>query len=90
MHERGMKLVSECKQHLLAVMSGIPECSPDGPGARNADIELAAGLRLDLPVQDRWLTWSLLSSLGLDGKIEVLKVGQSGHRRYRLASQTAE
>ena len=89
MQERGGKLVAECKQHLLAVMSGIPECSPDGSGARNADIELAAGLGLDLPVQNRWLTWSLLSSLELEGRVEVLKVGQSGHRRYRLGRQTS-
>ena len=85
MQGRGAKLIEECKQHLLETMSRIPECSPDGSGARNADIELAAGLGLDLPVQNRWLTWSLLSSLELEGQIEVLKVGISGQRRYRMA-----
>jgi hypothetical protein len=66
-------------------MRSLSVCSPDGEGARNADIESLAGFSLELPEQDRWFTWSLLRSLEMEGHIQVLQKGPRARRYYRLA-----
>ena len=86
--QEGRKLIAECKQHILAVMRSIPACSPDAGGARNSDVEEAAGFSLDLPEQDRWFTWSLLRSLEMEGYVQVLQKGPRARRHYRLARTT--
>jgi hypothetical protein len=80
----GEVLVNRCKQHLLSVMASRSECSSDGAGARNSDLEAACGFGLDLPQQRGWFTWSLLQSLAAEGSVDVLRVGGQGVGRYRL------
>jgi hypothetical protein len=83
--DQGRRLIQQCKQHLVETMRSFPECASTGAGARNADLEEAAGFALDLPEQNRWFTWSLLQSLQLEGSVEVLRHGKQGNRSYRLA-----
>jgi hypothetical protein len=81
----GERLIEQLKEHVLAVMRTQPECSPDGPGLRNKDIETAAGLALSLPRQDGWLTWSLLMALARDKKVQFTTRGKKrGIRYFRL------
>lgn len=77
----GRTLIAQLKAHVISVMKGLDDCSPDGVGGRNVDIERAAELALDLDVQDHYLTWSILHALESDGVVEVLRTPQ---RRYRL------
>jgi hypothetical protein len=81
----GEKLIGECKQHVLATMVRLPGCGPNGPGLRSKDIEREAGLALNLPEQDGWLTWSILMSLASGGKVQVLRTGKRGIRHFRLS-----
>ena len=46
--QHGRRLIQECKEHLLGVMGSIPECTPDGSGVTNAELENAAGFALSL------------------------------------------
>jgi len=76
MRSQGKKLISELKSHVLEVVKGIPECQPGGKGVTYRDIQDLAGLDLNLPVQDGWLTWSILAALHEDGIIESEKRGR--------------
>ncbi len=80
----GEKIIEKCKEHVLATMRMLPECSPDGPGWRNKDIETAAGFALGLPRQDGWLTWSLLMALVREKRIQFSTRGKRGIRYFRL------
>jgi hypothetical protein len=84
MTPRGAELLAGCKRHVIETMRGMPECRPDGSGAGNKDIEEAAGFRLDLPIQDGWFTWSLLTRMALDGDVDVIQRAPRARRRYRL------
>jgi len=81
------QLVQRLQEHVLENMRGMPECQPGGPGARNKDIEETAGLGLELPYQDGWLTWSILYSLIAKGLVEAVISGHGKARRnrYRLS-----
>ncbi len=85
----GRKLIEMLQDHVLQVMQSLPECQPGGPGATNKEIEEAAGLSLDLPYQDGWLTWSILHSLLQKGLVEgvVIKQGRATRNKYRLLSR---
>jgi len=87
----GEDLVATLKMHVLAAMRDLPECAPDGKGARNADIERRTGLALPLSSQNNYITWSILSALGADGAIEILlpPAAKRG-RRYRLTRVAAK
>ena len=80
----GDELLLGCKRHLRETMRAMPECRPDGPGAGNRDIEEAAGFALDLPIQDGWFTWSLLTRMAQDGEVDVIQRAPRARRRYRL------
>lgn len=84
---RGPELIAKLQQHVLETMRGMPACQPGGPGAGNKDIEEAAGLGLELPYQDGWLTWSILHSLIAKGLVEAVITGRGKARRnkYRLS-----
>lgn len=82
MEESGHKLIDALKTHVLETMSGIPECAVGGNGTTGRSIEELAGLGLDLPSQNGWLTWSILMSLVDDGKVEVLRPGRG--MKWRL------
>jgi hypothetical protein len=57
-------------------MAGMDECKPGGKGSSYSGIQDLAGLNLDLPKQDGWLTWSILASLREDGKVESIYQGR--------------
>jgi hypothetical protein len=73
MQSKGKKLIDELKALILDTMKSIPDCSRDGDGCSYRDIQNSAGLNLDLPAQDGWLTWSVLASLAQDSKVEALR-----------------
>ena len=73
-----------CKDHLVDVMRGMPECQPEtGAGAGYRLIEDIADLDLHLDGQNGWMTWSLLIALVQEGRIEVVP-GSEKRRRYRI------
>jgi hypothetical protein len=80
----GKALVEACKDHLLEVMSTLPECRREGPGLGQRAIEDAADFRLHLPEYDGYFTWSLLVALAVEGRLEVLQPGKR-NKKYRLA-----
>jgi hypothetical protein len=88
MSTEGEKLIARCKQHILAAMQGLPERAPNWAGLRSKEIEREAGLALNLPGQDGWLTWSILLSLVSGGEVQVLQGGKPGMRHFRLSLST--
>ena len=82
MQNRGKKAVEELKTLILDTMKSIPQCGRDGDGVSYRDIQNSAGLNLDLPAQDGWLTWSVLASLAQENKIEALRRGR--HLYWRI------
>jgi hypothetical protein len=82
MQNDGKKLISKLKTHVLDTMKGIPECGPKGTGCSNTEIQDLAGLDLNLPAQDGWVTWSVLVSLAEENKVESLR--QGNRRKWRL------
>ncbi|OIQ58493.1 hypothetical protein MOTE_18630 [Moorella thermoacetica] len=85
----GPKLIEILQHHVLRIMQQLAECQPGGPGATNKEIEEAAGLALNLPYQDGWLTWSILHSLLGKGLVEavVIRHGKVTRHKYRLSSR---
>lgn len=85
----GQKLIEMLQHHVLQVMQHLPECQPGGPGATNKEIEEAAGLGLNLPYQDGWLTWSIIHSLLGKGLVDsiVYRRGKATRSKYRLSSR---
>jgi hypothetical protein len=79
----GRELIEACKEHLIHTMLSIPDCRPTARGAGSRAIETAAALNLDLPENNGWLTWSLLASMAIEGRIEMLRT-PGGRRRFRL------
>lgn len=80
----GRRLIQTCKDHILSVMRGMPECqSGVGTGAGYRLIEDVADLDLGLEGQNGWMTWSLLIAMVQDGAIEVVP-GTEKRRRYRV------
>ncbi|AEM74233.1 hypothetical protein [Caldicellulosiruptor acetigenus] len=82
----GPKLIEMLQNHILEVMQQIPQCQPGSSGTSNKEIEEAAGLALNLPYQDGWLTWSILHSLINKGLVEAVEVkhGKTKRFKYRL------
>src|SRR4051812_17370303 len=80
----GEHLIGELKTHVLRVMEGIEECRPGAPGVSYREIEHDAGLALDLPAQNGWLTWSVLAVLAEEGRVEAVRYGR--RLRWRLTS----
>ena len=76
MQSKGKRLLEDLKFHILDAMKSIGECQPNGSGCSYKDIQDLAGLNLDLPAQDGWLTWSVLASLAQEGKVESLRRGR--------------
>jgi len=66
----GDKLIDQCKQHILAAMRTLPECSPDGPGVRARALEKEAGLALRLARAGRlaYLVTSHGARIGRQGR----------------------
>lgn len=87
MEETGRRLILELKSHVLQAMQQIGDCNQDEEGASYRVIQDLAGLRLELPAHDGWLTWSLLASLVQDGQVDVIRDGR--RLRWRLASSKA-
>lgn len=83
MEGTGRRLIQGLKVHVLQTMEGIDECNLDGQGVRYRIIQDLAGLELELPAHDGWLTWSILASLVQDGKVHVMREGR--RLRWRLA-----
>ncbi|MGH9437384.1 MAG: hypothetical protein ACRD22_05670 [Terriglobia bacterium] len=81
----GEKLLGDCKEHVIAIMRTLPPCQPGGDGLTNMQVEKAAGLGLNLPEQNGWLTWSLLMALAEEGKVKILRRGKRRVRYFRLA-----
>jgi hypothetical protein len=77
----GQELVAKLKAHILEVLTQLPECSPNGQGLGNAEIERRAGLALHLDKQDHWLCWSILKVLEREG--QVGSVGSPSRWRLR-------
>jgi hypothetical protein len=84
MQATGIRLIKELKNQVLDTMQGIDECKANGSGCTYREIQDLAGLSLDLPAQDGWLTWSILSSLNQDGKVEIIHRGKSRRLYWRL------
>jgi hypothetical protein len=80
----GQALIDLCKSHILDTMAALPDCARDGKGLGYRAIEEAAGFDLDLPKANGWMTWSLLVSLSIGGKVEALQPGKR-NKKYRLA-----
>ena len=83
MKGKGRNMIQGLKAHVLQTMDGIDECNPDGQGVRYRVIQDLAGLELELPAHDGWLTWSILASLVQDGKADALRKGRRLY--WRLA-----
>lgn len=83
MQTKGRKLIRELKLHIMDTMNMVPECGTDGPGCSFREIEDLAGLSLDLPAQDGWLTWSVLAALAEENKAEALRRGRRLYWRIR-------
>lgn len=73
MQHKGQRLIGELKYHVLETMTGMPECQTNGQGIGSSSVQDLAGLNLGLSAQDGWLTWSILSSLADDGKVEAIR-----------------
>ena len=84
MQSAGEKLIKDIKNHVLDTMLGISECKENSSGVTYRDIQDLAGLALNLPAQDGWLTWSILSSLSQEGKVEAIHRGKSRRLYWRL------
>lgn len=87
MESTGKRLIRELKLLIVQTMSEIPECAPGGRGVRYRRIQDLAGLELELPDHDGFLTWSLLSALVEDGQVEVRR---DGRRLYWTLSRNYE
>ena len=85
MQGKGRNMIQGLKAHVLQTMDGIDECNPDGQGITYRVIQDLAGLELELPAHDGWLTWSILASLVQDGKVEALRKGR--RLNWRLVSK---
>ncbi|MDI6905962.1 MAG: hypothetical protein QMC81_00555 [Thermoanaerobacterales bacterium] len=87
----GIKIIELLEQHVLNMMQELDQCQPGGPGTTNKEIELVAGLALNLPDQDGWLTWSILQSLLRKGLVEAVATrhGKVTRHRYRLSSPSS-
>ena len=83
MQSDGVKLIRELKKQVLSTMAGIKECSPNGHGCRGNEIEDLSGLKVELPAQNGWITWSILVSLAQENKVESIKRGRSNHWRLK-------
>ena len=83
MQATGERLVQQLKNHILKTMAGIAECKLNGTGCSYRDIQDLAGLALELPAQDGWFTWSILSSLNQDGKVDIVRKGRRLYWRLR-------
>ena len=88
MQGTGQKLIQSLKAHVLQTMDGIDECNPNGKGVIYRVIQDLAGLELELPAHDGWLTWSILSSLVQDGKVNALRRGRRLY--WQLAGKQLE
>lgn len=86
---KGELILNLCREQVLDAMADMPECQPGNEGATNKAIEEAAGLALELPEQDGWITWSILRDLLERGQGERLVVphGKVVRHNYRLVSQ---
>jgi hypothetical protein len=73
MQNKGRRLIKDLKEHVISVIEGINECEPGNLGVSSREIEDLAGLALELPSQNGWLTWSVLSSLNQDGLVEAVR-----------------
>lgn len=76
MQGKGKRLIQELKTLVIDVMKTIPECGTTASGCPYSEIQDSAGLDLNLPAQDGWLTWSVLSALAIDHRVESLKKGR--------------
>lgn len=86
MQTKGRRLISELKAHVLENMKGIEQCQLGRQGVVYREIQDLAGLNLDLPAQDGWLTWSILASLREDGLVDAEKRGRRLY--WRLAAKS--
>jgi hypothetical protein len=88
---RGEEIIRLCREHVLSVMADLRDCQPGAVGASNKAIEEAAGLGLNLPEQDGWLTWSIINSLIEDEELERVDIprGKTVRHNYRLAAPKA-
>ena len=84
MKDTGQRLILELKNHILRTMEQIGDCSPQGTGVSYRIIQDHAGLGLELPAHDGWLTWSVLASLVQDEQVDVIR--DRRRLRWRLAS----
>jgi hypothetical protein len=81
----GRRLISQLKDHVIACMRADPECATGATGLGNTDIEALCDLELHLDSQDHYLTYSILQSLVVDGRIEQIRWPTSPTRpKYRL------
>ncbi len=81
----GPDLIETLKQHVIDTMLHNADCSKDGGGLGNIEIEELSGLALRLPSQDHYLTYSLLQALIKDGRVEQLRHPNAPRRpKYRL------
>jgi len=85
--QEGIVLISKCKEHLVSVLQSMSETAPDGKGLPNKEIEHACGFELHLPKQDGWFTWSLLRSLTIEGRVEILRTAAQSKGKYRLTQR---
>ena len=85
---KGEEIIRLCRELVLGMMRDMPECQTGGAGASNKAIEEVAGLALNLPEQDGWLTWSIINSLIELGEVErvVIPHGKVVRHNYRLAA----
>jgi len=56
MQIKGNRLIEELKEHVISTMKYIDKCQPGNLGVSYREIEDLAGLALELPAQDGWLT----------------------------------
>ena len=86
MESTGHKLIQDLKTHVLKVMAHLDECQPAGEGVSYRAVEELAGLGLELPAHNGWLTWSLLASLAQDGLTEAERRGRRLYWRLTATS----
>jgi hypothetical protein len=86
---RGVQLIRDLKAHVTTCMLAEPLCQPGENGLGNNEIEAMCDLKLELPSQDHYLTYSILQALILDGVVQRVRHPESPKRpKYRLTGRS--
>ncbi len=89
LHQRGVELIDQLKEHLLEVLRNHPDGQGEGPGIMQAEVARRAGLHRMGAVELDHTCGELLSLLQKDGQVELVGDQKEGdtEKRWRLAKK---